>query len=357
MQSAFYNQITMKLITGATGFLGSYVLYYLLNEDQPHSIIALKRTTSSFDQLNSIFQFLDEQHQTNHQDKLEDLHWVDGDLNDINTLDHVLEQVDAIYHTAAKVSYDPKDRDAIISVNVDGTKNLVDLAVKNNIDHFYYVSSVASLNKKAGALTTEDFISFKQDFSSTYAESKFRAEMEVWRGFAEGLQGVIVNPGVIIGPGDFNNGSPQIFKTIHEGLRFYPLGSSALVDARDVAQGFIQLTKDPSSYNNRYIQVAETLPLKEMLSLIAYHLNVPQPKYKVNLPLALTLAYIEKLRSWFSGSTPFITPSIAKNSNTVQYYDNSKIKNQLNFEFRNIEDSIRSTCEFFLKQQAAETTN
>lgn len=347
----------MKFITGATGFLGSYVLYYLLDEEDPNSIIALKRTTSSFDQLNSIFRFLDKQYQTHQQDKLDQVQWINGNLNDINTVDHVLEQVDTIYHTAAKVSYDPKDRDAIISVNVDGTKNLIDLAVKNNIEHFYYVSSVASLNKKAGVPTTEDFISFKRDFSSTYAESKFRAEMEVWRGFAEGLQGVIVNPGVIIGPGDFNSGSPRIFKTIHEGLRFYPSGSSALVDARDVAQSFIRLTKDPSSYNNRYIQVAETMPLKKMLSHIAYHLNAPKPKYQVNLPLSLTLAYIEKLRSLISGSTPFITPAIAKNSNTVQYYDNSKIKDQLNLEFRNVADSIRATCEFFLNQQASKTAN
>lgn len=338
-------------LTGGTGFLGAYLLYELLQTD--HAIKALRRPESDLTHLRLVFHFLASQNGRPPEEAdadLEAIHWIEGELLDTKGIREALHDVDAIYHTAAYVSFDRQEREIIMDTNLHGTTNMVNLALECEVPYFYHVSSVAALQQQPGKPVDEEIHDFPKSFPTTYAESKFRAEREVWRGFAEGLSGFIVNPGVILGPGTFDRGANLIFKKILQGLRFYPLGSSAYVDARDVAQMMLKLQDQPQSYQNRFLLVDKTLPVREVLTQIACLFGLKPPTIPANPTLSLLLGYWEEFQSRLIGKRPLITPELARLSNRQVAYDNSKIKGYLDMDFRPVEDTIALTCNFIQQQ-------
>lgn len=349
IQVEIVGRFMKTFVTGSTGFLGAYLLYYLLKEG--YEIKALRRPTSQMQHLTWVFHFLGKEEGLEEeviQDRLNAIEWVYGDLQDIEQLNEALQDVQAIYHAAAKVSFNERDRDSIIQINVEGTANLVNLAIENNVRYFFHVSSVSSLKRHHNQVTTEEMNEFPKQFPSIYGESKFRAEREVWKGFAEGLKGLIVNPGVILGPGDLNTGALSIFQKVLDGLSFYPKGSSGFVDARDVAEGMIRLSKIPEAYDKRYIMVAESVSMQKALNLIAEGLKKSRPKIPANLPMSLLVAYGERMRSRILGQEPIITPNLARMGSSNYYFDASRFKQITGMEFRPFKETVKDTCDFIL---------
>lgn len=316
----------MILITGATGFLGAELTQQLTS--QGLRVRALKRETGKIPDLLK--------GNTN-------IEWFEADINDLATLEEAFEGVDQVYHCAAVVSFDPKDKARMIHVNIEGTSNVVNLCVENAA-RLVHVSSVAALGEpKKGAEITEDDYWEYSPHVHTYAISKYESEMEVWRGISEGLNAVIVNPSVIIGANAGHQGSGALFKLVQDGLSFYTNGSTGLVDVSDVARSMI-LLMNSEQQAERFTISAANLSYKELFTTIARGFGMKAPTREAK-PWMLGIAWrAASIASLFTGRSFGLTSDTAKSSTSYSYYSNSKIKNTIGIAFKPLEQSISEVC-------------
>ena len=228
----------MVFVTGGTGLLGTHVLVELAKNEQ--KIRALKRPQSDLNQVFSVFEHYFGADAKSHFDLIQ---WVEGDITDIVSLEEGAEGCKIFYHCAAIVSFEKRDFKKMMKVNKGGTANVVNLAISNKIDHLVYISSVAALGRDGRS----DFYDESNKWvnspdNSGYAISKNSAEKEVWRGVEEGVPAIILNPTIILGPGNWNESSVTFFKAMYKGMKFYPPGKNGFVDARDVAKIALKLS-------------------------------------------------------------------------------------------------------------------
>ncbi len=329
----------MIFVTGGTGFLGAHLLYRLVMQGE--EIIALKRKNSDWTKFDLVAQF----YQRDPQKLKEKIQWVEGDLSSTETIFHDNPSVDTIFHVAAKVSFHIKDRKEMYRTNVLGTRQLIDAALVHNIKRFCFVSSIAAIGRGQKTNIDEN-TEWKDDpMDSYYGKSKHLAELEVWRGAAEGLKTLIVNPGIILGPGELNSGSTKMVKTVIDGLRFYPAGKNGFIDVRDVVEIMLQLMR-MNIHNQRYILVAKNLYYKELFDIIAEMANVPAPSVKVNRSLAYTYYYYQQLKSYFTGDSPVLTKETMRTSMNIFHYSNEKINSLLAYKFIPVEQTISDIAAF-----------
>jgi nucleoside-diphosphate-sugar epimerase len=316
----------MILITGATGFLGAELTQQLTS--QGLRVRALKRDTGKIPDLLK--------GNTN-------IEWFSADINDLATLEDAFEGILQVYHCAAVVSFNPKDKARMIHVNIEGTSNVVNLCVEYAA-RLVHVSSVAALGEpKKGAEITEDDYWEYSPHVHTYAISKYESEMEVWRGISEGLDAVIVNPSVIIGANAGHQGSGALFKLVQDGLSFYTNGSTGLVDVSDVAKSMI-LLMNSEQQAERFTISAANLSYKELFTKIARGLGMKAPTREAK-PWMLGIAWrAASVASLFTGRSFGLTSDTAKSSTSYSYYSNSKIKNTIGIAFKPLEQSISEVC-------------
>lgn len=321
----------MILVTGANGLVGSYLCRYLLSKGE--KVRALKRPTSNLRLVADI------------KDKID---WVDGDVNDLPSLEIAMEGIEKVYHCAAIISYAKKNHNALIRVNVEGTENIVNLSLDFNIKKLVHVSSIAALGKsgKSGEVVTEATPWDRKNLTSDYSISKFLAEREVWRGIAEGLNAVIINPSIIVGAGNWDSGSCKLFTTINNGFKYYTDGVTGYVDVRDVVKIAYQLMESEIS-SERFIINAENLSYQTFLSNVAKNLKVTGPTTKAGKTLSGIAWRIEWVKSLFSGSEPSVTKQTAVIANKKVYYNNNKIIEALNYKFIAIDQSIADAAQSF----------
>lgn len=337
----------MQFVTGGTGLIGSHLLYRLVSSGQ--KVKALKRKTSNLQQVLKVFSYYSE----NAEELFRRIEWVDGDILDYYGLEKLLKGVDELFHCAAIVSFNPKERSRMIRNNVDGTANLVNAAIANGVKKLCHVSSVAALGKaENGYLVDEDTNWVPSKKISGYSESKFFSETEIWRGIEEGLDAVIVSPSIVLGPGNWNSGSSRIFKTVWDGMKFYTRGITGYVDVNDVVDAITQLMNDKNFHqykNQRFLLSAENLSYKDVFTQIADIFEKPRPKYHAS-PLLLAFVWrAAAFYGWLSGKSSAITRETASSSASVRKFDGSKITRELNFEYRPITKSIQQTAKFFQK--------
>lgn len=317
---------TMILVTGATGFLGAELIVQLTAKN--FRVRALKRSTSVIPPL-----LLEN----------ELIEWFVADINDSETLADAFESVTQVYHCAAFISFDPKDKAKLLKINIEGTSNVVNLCLENNV-RLVHVSSIAALgNAKQGVLISEkDYWEYDPNVHS-YAISKYEGEMEVWRGVAEGLDAVIVNPAVIIGKNAGYEGSGAIFKLVKEGLKFYTDGATGIVDVADVAKCMILLMESDIS-SERYTLSSDNLNYKSFFAEIARGFGLKAPSIEAK-PWMLGIAWrAAKFASFFTRKAPVLTRDAARSSFNLSYYSNEKIKATINITFKPLTDSIREVC-------------
>ena len=345
----------MVLVTGGTGFIGSYIMYELLR-DHPE-IKALKRPGSDLTQSRFIFKYLSESELSEPDPSREQIFdrikWIEGDNTDMDSLLEIMDGVEIVYHAAALVSYSRKKHDSLIETNTMGTANIVDACLEKGIKKLAYVSSVATLHRKAGEKLNES--AFPEDliFSNAYSESKYRAEMEVWRGIAEGLEAVIINPGIVLGWGNFENSSPEMFKTVFDGLKYYPTGSNAFVDVRDVARALVMLSKNQEANNKRFIAEGTVCSYKKIFDLMAKELGVAPPRIKVKSRFVKLVWILAEMKGILTGQEPFITKDLALTSSRNFDFDGSRLRQLLNFEFIPIEKTIADVSRVFKASRVA----
>ena len=334
----------MVLVTGGTGLLGSHLLFELIHSGE--DVKAIKRHQSDISHVKNIFSYYTD----NADYYFSKIKWVDADLLDTYSLSEAMNGISDVYHCAAIVSFNKKDKGLMMKVNVEGTSNIVNVALENNIRKFCYVSSIASL----GRIDNDGIIDENTHWKATgknslYAVSKYYAENEVWRGINEGLDAVIVNPSIIFGPGFWHKGSNELIKTLHNGLKFYPLGVNGFVDVRDVSHIMVSLLKSDISAQ-RFILSSANMSYKELSELFSKHLKVNPPLFKVGRFSTELYWRFEYVKSLFSNSRPLVTKETANTSCEKFYYSNDKVKNVLNFEFIPLEDTVKFLSEIFIKQ-------
>ena len=335
----------MILVTGGTGLVGSHLLFKLVQNE--HKVRAIYRTKEKIESVKHVFSYY-----TKEVDQLfSKIEWIQANINDIPKLTEAFKGVTHVYHCAAFISFDPHYYHQLRQINIEGTANIVNLCISNKIEKLCYVSSTAATGKDPlNKFITEESPWNKDEDHDVYAITKYGAEMEVWRGCQEGLSVVIVNPGVIIGPGYWRFGSGNFFKHIHKGLKYYTTGTTGYVAVIDVVNVMILLMKGTIK-NERYIVIAENLSFQSFFTKIANALNVIPPKKEAS-SLLLQIAWrMDWLRSKFKGKHRRLVRHTVNTIQSRTKFDNSKVKRELNYEFVSIDSSISSTSQHFLNEQ------
>ena len=321
------------LVTGGTGFLGSYIIKELI--EKGYAVRAIRRT-------NTIPSWIP-------KEVFDAVEWVDGDILDVVALEDAMEGVDTVIHSAAMVSFIKKDRKAMYQVNVDGTANVVNIALEKNIKRFVYISSVAALGRTAaGGHVNEEKKWEESKVNTHYAKSKYKAEVEVWRGISEGLNAVILNPGTILGYGDWHSGSCAIFKNMYEGFKWYTPGINGFVNVEDVATVAILLMESAVS-EQRFVVTGDNWSFKKLQDTIADNFGKPRPS-KPTTTFLLNIAWrMEMIKSLFTGKKPLLTKESARVAQSQTYFDNEKIRGALpGFSFTPLEETIAKACQLYL---------
>ena len=334
----------MVFVTGGTGLVGAHLLLELLSRG--YEIRALKRKDSKFDQLKSIFTFyLGDKSEI----EFNKINWVDGDLLDIISLEEGITGCDKVFHCAAMISFVQRDFKRMMKINKHGTANIVNICLSAKVEQLCYLSSTAAIGRNSlNESYTEENKWVNDADNSNYAVSKYCAENEVWRGIEEGLNAVIINPSVILGPGDWNQSSLSIFKVVYKGLKFYTPGMNAVVDVRDVATILCELSEQKIE-NQRFLVISENLFFKDLFEKIAENFKVKAPSILVK-PLMAEIAWrIVAILHFCFRKKQNITKETARSSMKISKYSNKKLKSKLNFEFITADDSIKNAVEYFSK--------
>ena len=288
---------------------------------------------------------------SNYESLFEKIEWLEADITDIPKLQEAFENVTHVYHCAAFVSFEPDKYKSLRKINIEGTANIVNICLSKNVKKLCYVSSIAAIGKNNNPenLITEETKWNSEEDNSVYAITKYGAEIEVWRGTQEGQEAVIVNPGIILGPGYWRSGgSGSLFYKIYKGFNYYTSGNSGYVDILDVISAMYQLMQSPI-VNEKYILVGENLSFEDFNIKTAKALGISKPQ-KLIKPWQLNLFWrFDWLSHKLFGKRRKLSKQLAKSLTTTSKYDNGKIIEALNFNFTPIETSIKRTSEFLLQ--------
>ncbi|MGZ5220527.1 MAG: NAD-dependent epimerase/dehydratase family protein [Chitinophagaceae bacterium] len=321
------------LITGGTGFLGAYIIKELIEKN--YAVRAIRRNNKLPSHIPpEIF------------NKVE---WVEGDILDVVSLEDAMDGIDTVIHAAALVSFVKKDRKLMYQVNVEGTANVVNMALEKEIRRFVHISSVASLGRTTNGGSVNEQKKWEESKVNThYAKSKYKGELEVWRGISEGLSGIILNPSTILGYGDWNSSSCAIFKKVHDGFNWYTPGINGFVDVEDTARATVALMESDIT-EQRYIINGDNWFFKKLQDTIAISMDKKKPSRQTT-PFLLNIAWrMEKLKSFFTGRKPLLTRDSARVAQSKTYFENTKILAALpGFSFTPLEQSIGEAAKKYL---------
>ena len=315
----------MILVTGGAGLLGKELIAQLLLQGKKVRAIYNRTELADFQNTN--------------------LQQMQCNILDVVGLEEAMKGVEYIYHCAAVISFNPRRKEEMFKINIEGTANVVNAALDAGIKKMVYVSSVAALGRIRENEPINESMNWTEETSnSAYGQSKYLAEMQVWRGIGEGLNAVMVNPVIILGAGEWNSGSSQIFKNVYEEFPWYTNGSTGFVDVRDVVKAMIELMNSDVSAE-RFIISAENRTYADVFNLIAKAFGKKPPQKKVTPLLAKIVWRLEAIKSFFTTKDPLLTRETAATAMTKANFDNSKLKKYLpGFTYRKIEDSIADTC-------------
>lgn len=273
-------------VTGGTGLVGSFVIKELIARG--YETVVLIRDKSKPQLINPKCEL------------------VEGDIMDILSLQRGMANCQMVVHCAGLVSFDPKKSDLIYQTNVEGTANMVNVSLQLGIQKFVHLSSIAALGRQLNRLEmTEASEWIDSPLNSTYAKSKYLAELEVFRAGEEGLSFTIVNPSVILGPGDLNRSSTKLFDHIRRQPNLYPKGRLNVVDVRDVASTIVNLLQ--VDHRDRLILNWGSLSYKEFYALIRQELAIQGPLLSIPRAILVIIAYFSLLKSLFVSGEPIMT--------------------------------------------------
>ena len=322
----------MVIVTGATGLLGSVIVRRLHKEKI--SVVALKRINSDTSTL---------------QDITNDIRWIDSDILDLTGLNEEFKKADLVIHCAAHVSFDPREEETLLKVNIEGTKNIVNACLTHGVSKLIHISSVAALGRQKGITTIDETATWVDSpLNSAYAKSKYLAELEVYRGIEEGLSATIVCPSFILAPSNWDKSSSQIFQYIWKENKFFSNGISNYVDVADVAELVYQLYHK-NIFGERFIACAGNISFENLFGEIARRFNKKSPSIKVAPFLLSIFARLEEIRCLLLRTKPLITRESIKATRENFVYSNKKSVSQLQMQYKTLQETLDRCCRFFLE--------
>ena len=326
------------LVTGGTGFLGAYIIQELVTGGWPVRAIRRGNTLPSF--IPAAVR--------------ENVEWMPGDVLDTSGLYEAMEGVEAVIHSAAKLSFSPRDRHELYHTNIEGTANVVNIALEQNIRRFVHVSSVAALGRTGNGETVNEKKPWEESrWNTRYAVSKFRGEIEVWRGIGEGLPAVIVNPSMILGFGDWNHSSCVLFRSAWQEFPWYTEGVNGFVDVRDAAKVILSLLES-DVVGERFILNGDNWSFRRLFENIAAGFG-KKPPHREATPFLAGVAWRKaRIKSLLTGKPSILTKESARVAQSLTNFDNSKILAQLpGFQFTPLEKTIKLACAEYLSYLSA----
>lgn len=334
----------MIFITGCTGLLGSHLVAEIVKRQQD-IIRLLCRENCDLSLLKKVlkrygFDVI--------PDNIEFIH---GDILDYEILESAMKDVDEVYHCAAVVSFNSKDKGSLMTVNIEGTKNMVNAALRSGVKKFCHVSSIAALGRALEGETIDEESPWTHSKNnSIYSNSKHGGEMEVWRGIAEGLNATIVNPSLILGAGKWDSGSCELFNTVAKGFPFFTTGINGFVDVKDVVRAMLLLMEN-NRFGQRYCLNGALISYKDLFTMMANNFQVKAPYIKVGKFLSEIAWRAFWVLGKIQGKKPLITKETARTSTRRYSYSSAKIIKELDFRFTPIEDSVREICELYCDER------
>ncbi|MDR7372534.1 NAD-dependent epimerase/dehydratase family protein [Flavobacterium aquidurense] len=328
----------MILVTGGTGLVGAHLLLHLIENGE--NVRAIYRNQNNIQKAKSVFELYKK------AELFDKINWLEADILDVPSLELAFADIKFVYHCAALISFDPKNEDGLRKTNIEGTANMVNFSIAKGIEKFCFVSSIAALGDLAPHETyiTEETEWNPEKPHSDYAISKYGAEMEVWRALQEGLNIVIINPGVILGPipktKNNDQGSAEIYTRVANGLPFYTLGSTGFVTVNDVVRIAFELMKSDIK-NERFTLISDNIVFRDILNTIAETLKVKKPRIHAS-PLFMNILWLaDGIFSTLFFQRKTITKATAKASYSKNLYSNEKIKTALGTVFLDVHQYIK----------------
>jgi len=331
----------MILVTGGTGLLGTHLLYELVSQGKVVS--AIYRDASKFEKVKKVFSYYSE----NPNVVFDKIIWIQVDITDVPALEVAFQNVTHVYHCAADLSFNPNNYRQSKEVNVIGTANIVNLCLSNEVSKLCHVSSIATLGEDLKKpITEETRWNPENNTQNIYAITKYDAELEVWRGTQEGLEVVVVQPGVIIGPGFWNSGTGEIFTKVSKGFNYYTSGIVGVVDVNDVVKSMCTLM-DSGVINEKFIIVSENIGYKKLLLMVSEALESKKELKEIKRWQLLLYLQLDKLLSFISSRKRSVYKANINSAFKQLKYDTSKIKNVIGIEFMPVTESVQKTASFF----------
>jgi len=331
----------MILVTGGTGLVGAHLMYHLLVENE--KIKAICRASSNLNLVKRVIGYYTKDVEV----VFNRIEWIETDITDIYSLDKAFENVSEVYHSAALVSFNPKDYVEMRKINIEGTSNIVNLCIDHKIKKLCFVSSIATIEKSVNNAIIDEEGEWNPEVNNYgYAITKYGAELEVWRASQEGVDVVIVNPGVILGAGFWHQGTGSLFSKVKNGLKFYTEGITGFVSVNDVVKAMIQLMKSDIK-NERFILVSENCSFKDVFCLMAEGFSLKKPTIKVTKLMSSVGWRLDKMRAMLTGKPPVLTKQSSKSIHNKYCYSSEKIKKTLKFEFEPVSKTITRVCNLY----------
>jgi dihydroflavonol-4-reductase len=333
-------------VTGGTGLVGSHLLFRLVSSGENVKAAFRKNSNRAFTK--KVFSYYSDMY----EEMFNSIEWIECDICDYESIRKAMTDCSQVYHCAATVSFEPGEAASVIKNNVTGTANVVKSALESRIGKLCHVSSTAAIGASDNENMADETHGWNDSEShSAYSTSKYLSEAEVWKSIRNGLCAVIVNPSVILGPGDWNRGSSQYFSAISQGMLFYTKGVTGYVDVKDVCESMIMLMNSPVS-GERFIVSSENLSFGEVFRMIAKSINARKPFIYITKPFSVPAVEIIRFSAWLTGKKSPVSKETIKSAYSKVTFDNGKIKRATGMTFKPIEKSIAETSALYLKENS-----
>jgi len=333
----------MILVTGGTGLVGSHLLYRLVLSND--TVRATFRNTKRLDTVKKVFSYYSDDAAT----LFGKIDWVQCDITDSTGLADAFENITKVYHCAALISFDPNDRKRLYKTNVVGTANVVNLCLANQVEKLCHVSSIAAIGPGLDGTAVTEETEWQEAEATVYGTSKYQAEMEVWRGSQEGLATVMVNPGVIVGPGFFKSGSGLFFHSVGKEKPYYLPSGTGFVTVMDTVNAMLLLMETAIS-NERFILVNDHLTFKAFAEAIAGHMGKKPPSKALSLGQLALLWRLDWLKTVFTGSARRLSKQLVATFRKTETYDAKKIRGVEGFQFEDLREVIAQCAAIYIKE-------